>query len=799
MAAWSRWYRNSTAFALAAALSLASGAALADPDATLAAASREVQATAGSLGAIQAAMQSSQGRSESAPQRLADAELLLGAKDYERAIQVTSEVIERFPANAAAQADARALLGEAYFRDRQYLSARRTFLELVDQGATAPFGRHQPKALSRLVDVALRTRQLELLDPVLAALARSQGSGSLVAYARGKALFAKGDLGGARAALSAVEASSEVAHQAQYLLGLAAVREATPPDAPKDTTQPGAAPPKVPASRYAGAIEQFRRVTQLPVRSEDERHVADLAWLAIGRLQYESEQFPEAATAYARVGRDSPEFGVMLYELGWVYVRLGDVDRALRTLEVLAVAEPNSSNIADGSLLRADLMLRAGQFDKALKVYEGVRVSYDPVRERVQAFLGSTNDPAVFYDKLSRDELESGGEGTGLPTFAVEWAREEQDGPVAFAVLDEVKLCRDLIKRSNDLIERLNSVLGSSNRVRAFPELKAGEEKALSLSNRLALARLSVGRALDEASAELALGGEIGSVRARRRALEKRLGMIPVTEGDFQERENQALRQWNTISQAAQRMTLEVDAAQAAINGLRRMLREGSAGVARDPAAVARFEQELSANERELSFHRQSIEDLRRAVRMGKAQVGFGDQRFVEDEQVRREYRDAIQREVTLAGQGQGGPALVALASRATPVLQAAGAADDRIDAAMRELQSEVERKAGTARNVVLSETANVVRYGIRLDELDQEARLLVGQVAMRNFGLVRNRLRDIVLRADVGVVQEAWEVREEQLTRVRSLKKERAREQQLLDEELKEVLDDSGEPEESK
>jgi hypothetical protein len=69
----------------------------------------------------------------------------------------------------------------------------------------------------------------------------------------------------------------------------------------------------------------------------------------------------------------------------------------------------------------------------------------------------------------------------------------------------------------------------------------------------------------------------------------------------------------------------------------------------------------------------------------------------------------------------------------------------------------------------------------------------------MRNFGRVRDRLHNIVLRADVGITEEAWEVREEQITRVRSLQIERAREDRLLKEELNEVLDDSGEGEAGK
>ena len=80
------------------------------------------------------------------------------------------------------------------------------------------------------------------------------------------------------------------------------------------------------------------------------------------------------------------------------------------------------------------------------------------------------------------------------------------------------------------------------------------------------------------------------------------------------------------------------------------------------------------------------------------------------------------------------------------------------------------------------------------LGELDGEARTLVGEVLMRNFGLVRDRLRNMILRADVGITQQAWEVREDQITRVRTLQRERTMQERVLREELDVVLDDAGE-----
>src|SRR5204863_5801604 len=164
-------------------------------------------------------------------------------------------------------------------------------------------------------------------------------------------------------------------------------------------------------------------------------------------------------------------------------------------------------------------------------------------------------------------------------------------------------------------------------------------------------------------------------------------GLLPVTEGDFLGREHQAVKQWNIVSQALQRLTLQVDTLQATVNGLRRVLREGpQSGVVRDPASVARFEEELNQNERDLTLYRKQMDALRKMVSAGKVQVGFGDQRYVEDDQVRKAYREALSREVALAASGAGGSSLQAYAAKISPVLRSADDADTRLEAALADL-----------------------------------------------------------------------------------------------------------------
>jgi tetratricopeptide (TPR) repeat protein len=743
------------------------------------------------LNQVQAAVAQAKGQRQTAEQRLANGELLFRMKDYNRASVVLSEILEEFP-NTTSYPDALWLRGETYYAQRDYLAARRDYRELVDHGAEPRYQTYFGKALARLVDVSLRLNDPpESLGPIFEKFNQvppAQVDAALM-YAKGKGHYRQGSWNDAIASFSQVGNNTDYAHQARYFQGLVAMKIARA-GAGSDTSA------KTPTHvDYKPAILAFKVVTDLPPDTPEHRHVIDLAWMAIGRLFYEMEQYQQASEAYSKVARDSPEFDTMLYELAWVYVRLGDVDRAERALEVLAVADPDSEYIGDGTLLRADLLLRAGAFDRALQLYEGIRTQYEPMRAKVASFLDSTKDVSVYYDRLAQQQLDLLDQNDQLPAIAVRWAREAEDGPLAFATIDDVNECKTLLRQSSALVDKLTALMFAPTRVRAFPELAAGEETALGLLNRVSRARLALAHGLDEEEPS-DLSGEIAAVREQRRALMAAIEGLPIDAGDFAKREQQGVVQWNTLSQQLTSRQNEVDSLQATVNGLRRMLADGpSQGVARDPATLQRFQAELDANQHDLKLYRDEMAELRKQVEMGRAQIGLGDARYQNDALARDQFRDALEREVQLASGGVAGGSAQTFSGQVRPLLSQARQYEGELVSSLNQIEAQVADRAGAMQQKINAERANVATYQAQLDSYDGEARDLVGHVAQRNFALVRDRLRGIVLRADVGITEQAWEVREEELDRVRSLQTERARQEQLLDEELKEVRDDGVEP----
>ncbi len=772
----------------------------ADPRADAERAVDQVQASIGDIRAHSAAVLSP---STSAEERIAAGEILLRNRDWERAIQTFCQVKELYTQGKAAEparADAEFMLGEAYLRSEQHLSAQREFLDIARSGARAPYDAYAGRSLSRLVDISLRTNMAggtSAIDAILPGLPAADTSGSMQ-YARAKYYYAKSDYGKAREAVAQVPTNSNYLHQAQYLLGVVMTKEAK---ATSSREQGNAAAQKTAASTnatrtpgaYSAAIEQFRAVTRLSSDTADRRHVVDLAWMAVGRLQYESGNMLDSVDAYSHIGRTSPEFSTMLYELAWVYAQLGDYQRAQRALEVLSITDPQKLDLSDGSLLRADLMLRSGQFEKALALYQGVKDRFEPMREEMDQFLRVNSDAAAYYDQLVADVPEVGqAHSSKLSPIVVTWVREEAEHNRTLSVIDDVARSRDLVKRSRRLVSRLTALLASPTRANAFPELKSIIETALVATNRISGARLILANGLDNVARE-EVPADLKRVRTERRSLMKRLAQLPVLPGDFMRRTAAGENQWNLLSQQLQRLTLEVDRLQAIINGLSRVMRETDQhGVQVDPATRQRFLAEIQANEQDLNGYRERVAGYRDAVDMGRVQNGLGDAQYIDDARVRVRFRELIAQEMNLVARGGDSAEATAFARSAQPVLARAASVDEQLDNILQGLELETGQRAQKLQATVVQESESIEQNARQLEDLDQQARLLVGVVAIRNFAQVSDRLKGVVLKADVGIVQQAWEVREEQRTRVVNLQRERAREEQSLNDELREVLDDA-------
>jgi hypothetical protein len=115
-----------------------------------------------------------------------------------------------------------------------------------------------------------------------------------------------------------------------------------------------------------------------------------------------------------------------------------------------------------------------------------------------------------------------------------------------------------------------------------------------------------------------------------------------------------------------------------------------------------------------------------------------------------------------------------------------------RVDAARRVLTEQLRRRGEQIRNKVLGEQALLSQYGQEVNGISGDARQLVGRIAFDSFRRVRQQFYDLVLKADVGLVDVAFTRKQDKTSEIQGLSTEKDHALKSLDSEFQGVLEEA-------
>jgi len=717
-------------------------------------------------------------------ERLTDGELYLRLEDYLRAAILLMDIVEHYPTHRA-YPEALFLLGESLFFAGDYLGARKRYAEVIDRSSDPAFSPYLQMALSRLIEIAIHTRDFREVDGYFARLEALPSSTLSVttAYFRAKYLYNRavpiddvlngppnaaiqgvdqGRLEQARKGLIAIPSGTEFSLRSKYFVGTIHTLR----------------------GEYLDAIAAFHGVLGHDPANEQERQVVELTYLALGRLYYETDQLEQALEAYRAVEQTSPHFDEALYELAWNYIRMGDAVQAERALEVLSVAAPDSALNADGKVLRGDLLARTGRYDEAEVVFDEVRTTFGPIRDDLARTRQEHPDLHAYFRTVVRENLDHFDIDDFLPESARRWIDLEGDYERALEVLADLSEAKQLVQETDELAQRIKAALSAPNRVSVFSDLRRQRERTTGLRNRAARARGTLINGETQVQGDRR--GEVARVRARRRELQAEVMKMPVETEDFIDRDFEKLEEYRVAERDLQGLRVEILGLEARIVASR----TGLAAVDPEKVDPKALRAQLDRHEVEVKEYEEQLTWLRRRLEVGRLHVGVGDKRYQADDTERTKFINLVDRERELVG--SGGPGYDAAFSRVAAV-------ERQLDQRDAEVAARVQRRVAEMLAVVDEETANLARYRVALGSLEGETEDVVGAITYLNFNRVHDRFHDLVLRADVGKIDVSWARREDHRLRIDALTRERARELQALDDEFRDVMDQNqvgeGEP----
>lgn len=728
-------------------------------------------------------------KTDQSQRRLISAQVAFGVGDYDDAAIMLYDIVDQGASNRSYE-EALYYLAESLFQKKDYMGSRTYFAKLVDFG---PSGDFYQQALERLVELSLKLHDdtdvatyLQALDNVPASKQRDS-----VPYVRGRYLYFSEDYTGSIAQFEAIPRTSEYYVRSQYFAGAAHIAGGNLAEASKI---------------YEALIRGG--ATGETATEEINKRVVELSHMALGRIFYERDQASKAIDQYLMVSRKSDLFDEALYEVAWVYVKDKQFDKALRALELLQLANPQSSVQPDVRILEGNLRIRKArmvedtgkgnsleEYTKAMAVFIDTRDTYEDARAVIERIVAEHEDPRKFVNQITGRTSETFDIEAQLPPVAVEWLRQEAEVSRVIDVDTDLVTIRSDIEEGETTIRRLEAAIESPSRVNIFPELAEKRGRLTEIFENVQKMRGELAAAEGDLVAQNASASERSeyeNLRKQRQDLAAELDALR-GKGNYTERVAQARGQYAELDKRAQEIAVLIDVTKATLVAVEKYLSdepEPAEGDAETAAQRAEYEAVIDELKTELLALTKTLETVRGDITLATDQAGIGDESAVKGAELREEYRAALDAEHAL---------LAGIVSRMTGanrtkaeqignLITKGGSVLGEIDIVNRTIDGTIDRELAEVRAAITEEKQRLVGYREELETYEVEAQTLGGDVLSNNFGKVSQKFYEVLIRSDVGVIDVAWASRENAETTLKRLTLEESRERRVLQEQFGDV-----------
>ncbi len=706
-------------------------------------------------------------------------------KNYERAAILLFDLVEAKDLQArAGYDDAVFTLAESLFALKMRYGARTYYRQLAERNNP----RYREQSIVRLIELAGLLDNYEGLDEYYRRY-EEMAKGDIrptVRYARGKLLLRRGRFAEADAELVLVPATDPYGVRALYLRAVGLIKQ----------------------GQLEDAVARFTEASRTPPVSPEDKQVIELAHMARGRLYFEMGMLAESADAYQDINTDSQHFSEMLYEVAWTFVKRGqgykddparadsEFNKALQALELLLISNTNKRLESEVRILRGNLLMRLGKFEEATAAFEEVVGDYSPTLKSLEAQMAQTGNAEAILAELMQRDAKGVNVDSVLPPLVQKWAQGDETVSEALVVYTDIAVTKTQVAETRELADKLLKFVDAPNRLDLFPALQEGRSRALSLENSLLESEgflLDIqGKALGTVS-ELPTAQDYRAARDTRRALHTKLVAMPKTEVDMQARREKMLKRIAEVDKTLFKHQLDIDAVQAQIVAIDANVRDKKVAGSLSQAEEEYWRNELSQMAGALEQMRAMEKDLKAALRGEKEQMGVTGGPGSQEGIIRAQYREAMQREASAAQRLSA--AADADARAIIPNVEARRQVAEgllaRLDTFNGKLKTQVDAQASEMRGIIMLERTRVDEYerevGAYEGEASEMAAVLV-QGALRN---VRDSFYDVVLRADVGLIDLAWQEKQSRTDSVSTLVRKQKVELKQLDDEFTEVLRD--------
>jgi tetratricopeptide (TPR) repeat protein len=240
------------------------------------------------------------------------------------------------------------LLGNCLYQQKMTDAAAKLYSRMVKKYISSPF---LPDALLGLQRISYENNELQESLKYYQALMRGNPSREIInlaAYYAGMAYYKIDDYPRCVAALRTADESSPYYDYQLYTLAISLLRV-------KDVNS---------------AVTVFHQLFELPVNSDERRHVIDEGHLSLGYLYYELNYFDDALREFDKLTAASDLHPAALLATGWALTMMKEWEQAIVPLTLLYTDYPEHEVTQEGLFLLGRCYLKLERFKEAIHVYD---------------------------------------------------------------------------------------------------------------------------------------------------------------------------------------------------------------------------------------------------------------------------------------------------------------------------------------------------------------------------------------------------------------------------------------------
>ena len=341
------------------------------------------------------------------------------------------------------------------------------------------------------------------------------------------------------------------------------------------------------------------------------------------------------------------------------------------------------------------------------------------------------------------------------------------------------------------------AALKGSRRVEIFPKLRDAWSRLLEADNRFTEVsdkllrierRLYAGKLEGEARKEFeALG------RQREKLPQRFLSEVPRTAEDFKERRTGAKERLAGLEKGAFIALQLLDRSRDELEAIEQWLAERGErerpGTA-DPARARDVRKLIESERKALVRLQEELVALQNEIVLNRASAGDSGLENEQESELKHRLLEAHRQEAQFLREQRSrlGARDRRLAGRTSDLRRRCWEGISGVGDTLNGVQARIEKGVAKYQRVVRREASRIKKYAKRLKKNETDSRAVAVDVGYRLFRGARDNLRELVLEADVGLIDIVWQRKRSKTERAQELLQERNQRIRVLDDALEEV-----------